>query len=279
MFCPNCGSQMEDDAKFCTACGACVEEGEPNKSAGARKKRGGRKSGAFLKAMGGRLLYARVAAAVMVVAVFCYAAIQISGLNYKKPLDQVVKLVNKQDISVGSYIHAAYPKFVDKAFRDSEKLLKDVDGYINFQDSQRESLISAFVTINDQYGDDAKLSYEIVKRKELSQKELNEIRSRYRDLRTRLEQVQKGGRNYYEIENILTSAKLKKYDKMMDELVDNLKEIEVTEGYRLELQVWIKGKENDGGLSSNFNIVKINGKWCIDCTYGGFYFLNPVLKW
>lgn len=265
MFCPNCGNQMEDDSKFCTACGARIEE-EGKAAAPSRVPAvpSGNSYRAPVKPKKSRQMLVGLGAAAVLIVVILAAAMSLLGGSYKKPLNDLTALFNKESTDLEAYINAAFPSFVGDTYKECKSIMADTDEYEEAIDRIEDELIGEFIDLKDEYGDDAKVSYEILEQKELSKKELNQIRGRYKDMRSMLSYVQKGGRYYYAIENILTSAKLAKYDSMMEKLEDSLKEIEVTEGYRLDLSILVKGSKDDYETHVTVNSIKVNGKWCLD---------------
>ena len=63
----------------------------------------------------------------------------------------------------------------------------------------------------------------------------------------------------------------------MNQLSADLKDIEVTDGYTLEVNISIEGKEDDDDQDITVNVIKVNGKWCIDITSGDFNIVSSLL--
>lgn len=264
MFCPNCGNRMEDDAKFCSACGAGMAE-ETMRSVPAHKKAAGR-TGVKLPVIQNKGKAVRLCAAVLVLVVVIAAAVTVFGSNYRKPLDDTIKLLNAQEYDVRKYMKAMAPKCVAEGINDMLELLKDVDGYSGQEDAAKESLKSQFFYLARQYGDHLKFSYEILGTRELDQRELNDARISYQNVRDDLREMKAGGSAYYLIDKALSSSKMKKYDRMIEKLDDGLKDIEITKGYDLDIDFTMKGKAAENTYRITVRVVKANGTWSFDLT-------------
>lgn len=282
MFCPNCGTELPDDSVFCGTCGQRVdEEGgsstqqqnyavppvmpeQPIAPVPEQKKN--------VKLIGG--IAAGVVALVIVIAVVMKV---FGGGSYTKPLDSVCKLVNKRDTNIDSYVTAVSPKFMINAYKNGVSLLKEVDEFEDVMDEAKDSMKDGFDELKDQYGNNFKVKYEILDKEKLSKSELKDVRNSYKELRGFLKYVEEGGRYYEDVEDELDSATLKKFNKLVKDLSSDLKDIEVTEGYALEVNLSIEGKEDDDEQEVKFNVIKVNGKWCVDFTSGDFNVISSLM--
>ncbi|MBS6645304.1 MAG: zinc-ribbon domain-containing protein [Clostridiaceae bacterium] len=278
MFCPNCGTELPDDSVFCGTCGQRVDEeaggfeqssGDvvqpviPAAPAPDKKKN--------VKLIGG------IAAGVVALVVIIVAAVNIfGGGKFTKPMDQLCKLVNSKDTNIEKYVDATCPKFMVNAYKNGISLMSEVDDFDEAMDEFKDEMSDGFDDLKEMYGKDFKVKYEILDKDKMSKSDLKKVRNSYRDLRSRLEWVQEDGKFYDAIEDELDSATLKKFNKLVNQLSDDLKEIEVTEGYTLEVNVSIEGKEDDDDEDMKLNVIKVNGKWCIDFTSGDFNIFSSL---
>lgn len=75
MFCPNCGSEVEEGSKFCGVCGASMAEEDTSQTAGAAG------TAANLMKSKGKLI--KIGAGLAVIALIGVGAALFMGNNYK----------------------------------------------------------------------------------------------------------------------------------------------------------------------------------------------------
>ena len=259
MFCPNCGSEVEEGSKFCGVCGASMTEEDTSHTAGSAGAAG---TAANLMKSKGKLI--KIGAGLAVIALIGVGAALFMGNNYKKPVDQIVKLLNRQDTNLENYINAACPPFIGNAYKECLDIFSDRDEVKDELDNIEDQFDIVFEEWEDEYGDHLKFKYKIEDKEELSKKELSEIRSFLKDVRDLLDQqAGKDSYLYQMLEDELTSKNMKKYEQMVSDLVKNLREIKITKGYAVEITASIKGSYDEDEEDLEFCLVKINGKWCI----------------
>ena len=107
-----------------------------------------------------------------------------------------------------------------------EKSMKDYDKYDSFKEYFQYIIEEALDEAEDKYGDDISISYEINNKKDLSDKELKDIRKRLRN-------------NYQ----------------------DN--DVDVTKGYEVAITEKIKGDDDSEKKDLTLKAAKVDGDWCI----------------
>ncbi|WP_180994711.1 zinc ribbon domain-containing protein [Clostridium sp. chh4-2] len=281
MFCPNCGTELPDDSVFCGTCGQRVDEeaggvqqpsgyvNQPVYEAEPAPVQNNKKN---VKLIGGLAAGALALIVIVVIAMKVFG-----GGSYTKPLNQVCKLLNNRDTKIEKYVDAVCPKFMVNAYNNGVSLMSDIDGFDEAMDEAKDELSDGFDDLKEMYGKDFKVKYEILDKDKMSKSDLKKVKSSYKNLRSYLEWVQEDGRFYGDIEDELDSSTLKKFNKLVNQLSDDLKDIEVTDGYTLEVNISIEGKEDDDDQDITVNVIKVNGKWCIDITSGDFNIVSSLL--
>lgn len=260
MFCPNCGAKVEDGSVFCEACGAKIEE-----EVSVVTENSGQEADPAAKFDIKKKLPVIAIAVAAVVAVVGIGSVVLGGKAYEKPVKEVVSLFNKETTDLGKYLDAAFPKYVGNAYDSAISSFKDVDEVEDALEEIDDSFEEIFETIKDEYGKNAKLTYEITDADEMSKKDLNAIEDGLDEIRSELKDlVDEDSYTYEAIEDILDSKQMKKFETLVEGLIDDLKDTKVTEGYTLEIEFELKGSEDDADLELTFDVIKLNGKWCIE---------------
>ena len=201
-FCTKCGASLDNNAAFCTACGAIVD----NKSnfVNLNKRRTA-------------LMLSGILAGIIIIVLILSA---LFGGGYKSAISNYFE--GFEDADAEKFMKSM-PKCQVEYL---EKSLKDYDKYDSFKEYFQYIIEEALDEAEDKYGDDISISYEINNKKDLSDKELKDIRKRLRN-------------NYQ----------------------DN--DVDVTKGYEVEITVKIKGDDDSEKEDSTLKVAKVDGDWCI----------------
>lgn len=202
---------------------------------------------------------------ILIVAVICVIA-AMGGGGYKKPVKDLVKLLNQKNTRIEKYVDAVLPDMFVEVYKDGNVILSELEGYDDSVVEVQEYLEDSFDTLADDYGKNWKITYEITDAEQLSKSELKDIRSNYKDLRDLLDYLDEDSYFYGELEDEVKSKTMDKYDKMLSKLKKELKSVEVTDGYALDVELTIEGKEDYDDTEITIYVIKLNGKWVIDIT-------------
>ena len=283
MFCSNCGNKLEPDARFCDVCGAKVEqefEEQPEPKAAAPQQAPARKPApapartaahAAPRRAGQKpdLKKFRIPALAAAAVVVVVAAVSVfTGGGYKKPVTQVVKLINGKETELVKYLDATLPDFAVDAFEDIDEILSDVTDYQEAMDQFQMGLDDLFLEMESWYGDDVKVKVKAVDQAELSRSELNSIRNDYRRGRSEVRELQ--GENGLAEALDLTGPESKRLDAVLESLAEDLDEIEIDKGYCVVFEGVVEGGETEDEQEFELNLIRINGKWTVDVTGGDF---------
>lgn len=264
MYCPNCGSQVEEGALFCDSCGTKLEEESVNVSAAE-----GENNSADViseeQAPKKKFPVKALAAAAAVVAVAGVGITALGGRSYEKPVKDIVKLLNNETVDVEKYIDAAFPKFVTNAYKNAMPLVADIDVVEDAMEEIDDSLKDIFEEMKDNYGKNAKIKYEVKDVDEMKKRDLSEVEDSLDSLRDEVKDyMDEDSYVYGYLEDEMKSDDFEKLEKLADDLVDDLKDVKVTEGYILEIEAIVEGSEDDDDAELTFGVIKVNGEWCVD---------------
>lgn len=230
-FCKNCGAELNDDAAFCGSCGtqaescdsccaACQTTTAPapdntNGLAGKINQFIDKLKKKDKKALG---ILAGIAAALILILVLVLC---LSGGGPEKALDTYLDVIYRGKIS-------KVEKIAPEKYWES--LDEDMD---DVEDNMKTVYKLAIRALEDEYGDNIKISYKITDKDEVTKSALNEMK-----------------------DNIKS-----KYD---------IPKKNVTDACELEVDLTIKGDEDKETKEVSFFAVKVDGDWYICDARGNF---------
>lgn len=199
-FCMQCGKEIEDDASICVYCGASQESSGLSAGADVKKK---------------NVLAPIIAVAVVVILVLIVIFNLIAGGGYKKPIDNMMKSI---ETGKGKYIYKAMPEFlVEYRYDDDDK--------DEIYDALDESMEYVVEMLEDEYGDDIKLSYKVKDKEKIKKSDLKDLEEDIEDT----------------------------YDE----------DVKVSKGYEVKIKLKIKGDDDEDEDTTTINVYKIDGDWCL----------------
>lgn len=157
-FCGHCGSTLADNATFCPNCGAAItDQGMPQQQfnqpafqQAMPNAMGAPKAGMSKNAK----LAIIIAAAAVAIGLIVWLIIVLLGGGYEKPLKNYVKALEKQDVDL--FVESVTPS-------GSLGALETLS-----ESSAKSQYSSRVKNIINKYGEDYKISYEILEKTELS---------------------------------------------------------------------------------------------------------------
>lgn len=231
-FCRQCGAQLEDDAVKCEACGAEIKPAEETNqqpadaqaqavASDAENGENANPNAPAPKKLSTRNIAIIAAAAVVVIVVLIVAL--TAGGGYKSAINNYIDVmikgqVNKLDKLAPQEYWEYYEDNYDMNIDDLEKDAEDmVDTIIDM--------------LEEEYGDNVRVSYKVTKEDKLTDNELNEIREGVND----------------------------RY---------GIARKSVTEGYDISFDTTVKGNDDEMTSEASAYIVKIDGGWYLTDTSG-----------
>lgn len=261
---------------FCTNCGRQLAEGEtcPCRAAFAPSPRPAGNN-AFLSFLKKWWIVLASAAAAVIIAVTLICC--LLGSNYKTPLNDVCRTINRRDTDIVRIVRKVMPNFIEGDLMEIYQIVKKSDDFDEEIGDQiielQEQLEDYFNDMEDTYGSDARLTYCITDREELSKKELKAARTWIRDINTTtlgsiLDSVESYGRSDWDNmadELGLSAKECKELFDELEDLSDELREISVTRGYELTLDLALSGSDDDWTMDDVvLRVIKVNGSWMFD---------------
>ncbi|MBQ8261450.1 MAG: zinc ribbon domain-containing protein [Lachnospiraceae bacterium] len=278
--CPKCGVQLPDDAVFCNNCGNNLSA-EPQQAAPAAEPVAAPVNNATLDSAVEKNKNTKIGmiaiiggAAVVVILLVCLLISSLGG-GYKSPINDLVKALNKESTNYEDFVNAVAPDFVATACVDLVDLIRDVDADVieDFEEDIADSLEDGYDDWADDYGDNWRISVDFRDEEELDEDELEEIQELYEDFYDSLDDMDLDDEetyedladyleDYYDME--LSDSQINKLQKICEALLGEFEDVEVTEGYVLDVKLTIEGREDDDDEKMDITVICVNGSWCID---------------
>lgn len=238
-FCGQCGAQLNDNATFCTQCGATIAPQQPaqqtaspmaniqqaakNIDMNAIKDAVSVENIKNLKSKPNKLTIAVLAVLlVLVVLVVVILCMIFGGGNYKTPIDNVMDVLNDGD---GDAYKELMPPYV-KDMADALDGIVDIDDDDYDKEAERQRK-----KITKEYGDDAEISYEVIRKTEVDSDEIDD----YNDA------------SY--VASVLSAKKAKKY--------------ELKKAYKVKIEYTIEGEDDDKTDKTTVVVGKMDGTWVL----------------
>lgn len=277
MFCQNCGQEIPDDSRFCDYCGQ-PQQAYDGQGTGEQQGYGNQPVyGTEPKRNSGKMIgiIACLLATVVIIVILraCF------GGKPTTPLNNIQKIINKQETDITKIVDATTPGFVSDAYKDMLKVLegnkeykKTVKEILKNSGDQIDDLWSySFDDLEDEYGKNVKISYKVKKKEKLTKDEKKSISEGYAafaDLSSGVTDC---------IENLdkcteLSDKEINKLVKIVEKLEKKLEKIKVTDGYLMTVDLIAKGKDDDDSEKVDIVVIKVDGDWTID--YLSTYLIN-----
>ena len=156
MLCKKCGTENPDGAKYCSKCGKALNEKSPAKK--------NREKGIVL-----------ASCVIVAVVLLVYT---LGGRSYKKTIDTFV--TSQFAVDAQSIVELLPEKVVDKALEET--------GYSKTElvDEANDSLKKQVDSLDQSLGDDWKLSYKMTNVEDVTDDDLDDLKSNYEDINVKV---------------------------------------------------------------------------------------------
>lgn len=210
-------------------------------------------------------------AVVAIVAVVLIFFVFGGGANkYTTPLDIEMEQLNAQTYK--AYKSASLK--VSNGLFDSE--LKDAYNLmIEDEDELEDEYKDKVEDLKDEYGKNYKFYYEIEDKEKIEKDDLKDLQEEIRDsAEEALEEIADT-----DVEDIadmmgLSKSDAKKYVSITEKVMKTMKSAKISDGYELEVVVYVDGKELDEPeeyRSYTVSVYKINGRWVTEDAFNAFF--------
>lgn len=162
MFCGKCGAKNNEGAVFCYKCGKPLNDEQEVKNEAAHAKTNNRNRNV------GIISVAAIVAAVLVVIFYLFG-----GRSYKTTVKKYLEASKNGDVKT---ILKLIPEDLIEKLQEEKGLNKN-----ELVSEMQENMQEEMDTLNNELGDDWKFTYDIQKVKDVSDKNLKEIKKDYKE--------------------------------------------------------------------------------------------------
>lgn len=155
-FCMQCGAQIDDNAEICSSCGSAQANSTNGDTTTALNS--SKKSNVPI-----------IAAVAVVVVVLLLILKVLFGGSYKDPIDNMCKAM---ETGKGKYLYKCMPKALIEEEYDDMKKSEIIDELDDSAEMLQEYL-------EDEYGDDVKISYKVLDKEKVDKDDLEDIEDDY----------------------------------------------------------------------------------------------------
>lgn len=282
MFCPECGKEIKDGAKFCPYCGNQIVPVAINESSKGASDTSAVNSAVEKVKSISHSTWIGLGATVLAVAVVAAIVLAIIGMNgkgYERQLDQMVKYLNSQysDSEENLYKLNGYNQFAIDDYWEEYQLAKT---YLGRDLEFLDSYLDAYDSLSDQFGSDYKISYKVINKQEISARELRTWETSTQDSLTDSSSFSKELRVDYDndLEEMLddwidyenasedtTTEQLQEYITQYDAIEQGLEDkygnAQCTEGYKLKVRFSIEGSLDSATETVDIYVYYFGDTW------------------
>ena len=170
MFCGFCGTQNEENAVFCTGCGAKLNGGESGSVASPVETKPKGKNNHVVK------IAITVVAVIVVLAALIFVGRSLTSRGPEATVKQYLDAYIKSDVNK---MFKLFPEDLIEYAMDEEGY--DKDDLNDFKDDLEDQLQNNHDRMEEYYGDDCSLSYKIVDVEDITGDDLDDKKDTYKE--------------------------------------------------------------------------------------------------
>lgn len=214
--------------------------------------------------------------AVLVLAVAAGVAVFLHSANgYKKPINDITKVINNKNTDPDAVISAVLPDFATSYYKKAVKIVKTSDDAADVFTEVEDELQDMYDEFDDEYDNGWSVKFDYNDKEKLDADEIESLNDTYsglydsyfEDICDEIAEFDK-----YDYEDLADSlgikaAKAKDLCKIAVNFMKEFKGAKVTEGYSLTGRLVLSDKSGETLEKSDkitINVIKFNGDWMID---------------
>ncbi len=213
-----------------------------------------------------------IAAVALIVTVSLICVIFAAATNsYRTPINLMMRYYNAEELdNPTKFLVNLTNGFCDKELNALIRLMSESSYYDDIIDDTQDQFEDMVDAISDEFGDNYRITYKIQDKEELDKSDLkdarNHLRTWARILKDRAERYEDFSSDDWKDlaeELDISRSDAKKIPKYLENLYEELRSAEVTQGYELDIIIRINGDDYDEE-EITLNVYKINGRWMAD---------------
>lgn len=258
-FCGQCGKSVPDDAFACPYCGARL-------GADAAAPSAGNGIGAKLKEKKNLLIGIGAALIVLILAIAVLP--NLFGGSYKTPVKNLISMQSQKKADPEERFVNSMGGYGKSELKKMYKILSSSDNFDDYKEDLEDNYEDFLDNMEDEYGKRWKLSYKIEDKDKLDKDDLKDAKDMIKSTGSALADWADG---ILDMDNDdlkdtademgLKKDDLKKLAQIAKDLGKKLKKAKVTAGYDLEVNIRIKGSDDEDDNDIDMTVVKVDGKW------------------
>lgn len=198
----------------------------------------------------------------------------LNNVGYNKPLKELKRVVNQREVELDEIAKSILPNSTYEDFNQIMDSLGEVDALENEVNRVEEQLDQAYLTLDDQFGSNAKVSYKVLSKEKMSKSQLRKAEREYHEyyssyfqaIEEKLDSYGLVDRNNLAERLDITNLQLGRAIDAFDSIAEDMESADIKKGYNLNLEINVEGARDEYTEEVEMKVIKINGEWMIDYT-------------
>lgn len=228
-----------------------------------------------------KALLISVGSAILATIILLCVLVPVLTNNYRTPVKNMEKIYNTKSFNTQLEYYYVQDDIAGKEAEAIFKILKKSDEFKDSIEEMEESFEEDIDDKKDEYGKNYKFKIKITDKEKLDKSELRDYKNTLKDRGDRMKDALEEYEDYDsdDWEDIademeISKSSAKKCIKQLEKAAKKYKKIKVTAGYKLDIEITVKGSELDEPeeiSETTVYVYKVNGKWISGKTSSFFY--------